>query len=121
MGGRASRRTAASRRCTKRCDPRPRSTWKRRSRASAGSSSRKPSRKPFPTPSGTVRAQYRHVLFEVEPEETARRVSEALFAAESGDPAAIRWLNESALVRLRADADRLVDMVPYAFLRLTEQ
>lgn len=61
------------------------------------------------------------MLFDVEPEETARRVSEALLAAEHGEADAHRWLTEPALVRLRNDAERIVDLVPYAFLRLTEQ
>jgi hypothetical protein len=61
------------------------------------------------------------VLFEVAPEDSAHRVAEALVAAESGDPGAIRWLTDAALARLRSDADTIAELVPYAFFRLTEQ
>jgi hypothetical protein len=70
---------------------------------------------------GTDRAYLRNVLFEVAPEESARRVAEALVAAESGDPDAWRWLNDGALFRLRSDADAVASLVPHAFLMLTEQ
>lgn len=66
-------------------------------------------------------AYYRHVLFEVAPEESARRVAEALVAAEAGDADAWRWLNDGALFRLRSDAETVASLVPCAFLRLTEQ
>jgi hypothetical protein len=61
------------------------------------------------------------VLFEAAPEETARRVTEALVAAEHGDAEAWRWLDDSALHRLRADAEYLVNLVPFAFICLTQQ
>jgi hypothetical protein len=66
-------------------------------------------------------AYFRHVLFEVAPEESARRVAEALVAAEAGDAGAWRWLNDAALFRLRSDAETVASLVPCAFLRLTEQ
>lgn len=61
------------------------------------------------------------MLFEVAPEESARRVAEALVAAEAGDANAWRWLNDGALFRLRSDAEAVATLVPCAFLRLTEQ
>ncbi len=61
------------------------------------------------------------MLFEVAPEATARCLTEALVAAESGDPSAWRHLDENALFRLRTDADALAALVPYALLRLAEQ
>jgi hypothetical protein len=60
-------------------------------------------------------------LFEVAPEESARRVAEALVAAEAGDEDAWRWLNDGAVFRLRSDAEAVASLVPCAFLRLTEQ
>jgi hypothetical protein len=66
-------------------------------------------------------AWLRHVLFEVAPEESARRVAEALVAAEANDADAWRWLNDGALFRLRSDAETVASLVPCAFLRLTEQ
>jgi hypothetical protein len=66
-------------------------------------------------------AWFRHVLFEVAPEESARRVAEALVAAEAGEADAWRWLNDGALFRLRSDAETVASLVPWAFLRLTEQ
>jgi hypothetical protein len=67
------------------------------------------------------RAYFRNVLFEVAPEESARRVAEALVAAEGGDPDAWRWLNDGALFRLRSDAETVAGLVPHALLKLTEQ
>ncbi len=61
------------------------------------------------------------MLFDAAPEEAARRVAEALVAAELGNPDAWRLLNEAALYRLRCDADVIAGLVPIAFLRLTCQ
>jgi hypothetical protein len=68
-----------------------------------------------------ARAYFRNVLFEVAPEESARRVAEALVAAEAGDFDAWRWLNDGALFRLRSDAEAVAGIVPHAFIKLTEQ
>jgi hypothetical protein len=61
------------------------------------------------------------MLFEAAPEEAAQRISEALLAAEMGNPDAWRLLSEGALYRLRCDADILAGLVPIAFLSLTRQ
>jgi hypothetical protein len=61
------------------------------------------------------------MLFEVAPEATARRLAEALVAAERGEPAAWRGLDDDALYRLRTDADVLATLVPWALLRLSVQ
>jgi hypothetical protein len=61
------------------------------------------------------------MLFEAAPEECARRVAEALVAAEEHDPNAWKMLTDGALYRLRSDADVLAGLVPIAFLRLTRQ
>jgi hypothetical protein len=61
------------------------------------------------------------MLFEVAPEATARRLIEALFAAETGDSCAWQSLEDNDLYRLRTDADSLASLVPYALLRLAEQ
>ena len=61
------------------------------------------------------------MLFDAAPEETARRITEALMAAESGDESAWRWLDDAALHRLRSDADTLVHLVTFAFICLTQQ
>ncbi len=61
------------------------------------------------------------MLFEAAPEESARRVAEALVAAELGEKEAWRWLDEGALYRLRSDADAIVSLVTVAFVRLAQQ
>ena len=61
------------------------------------------------------------MLFEVAPEVSARRVAEALVAAEAGDPDAWRGLDENMLYRLRTDAEALSALVPCALLCLAEQ
>jgi len=61
------------------------------------------------------------MLFEVAPEATARRLAEALLAAEVGDVNAWRRLDDNALFRLRTDADVLATIVPFALFRLAEQ
>jgi hypothetical protein len=61
------------------------------------------------------------MLFEVAPEVSARRVAEALVAAETGDPDAWSILDENNLYRLRTDAESLAALVPCALLCLSEQ
>lgn len=61
------------------------------------------------------------MLFEVAPEATARRLADALLAAEWGDPGAWRYLDDDALYRLRTDADVIATIVPWALLRLSIQ
>jgi len=61
------------------------------------------------------------VLFDAAPEESARRIAEALIAAETGDENAWRWLDDGALHRLRSDAESLVNLVPFAFICLIQQ
>jgi hypothetical protein len=70
---------------------------------------------------GTRRASLHGMLFEVAPEESARRVAHALVSAEAGATDAWRELDDAALHRFRSDADSLVVLVPFAFLRLTQQ
>src|SRR5262245_2166396 len=61
------------------------------------------------------------MLFEVAPEAIARRLINALVAAETGDTNAWQGLDDNDLYRLRTDADSLATLVPYALLRLAEQ
>src|SRR5215831_8434852 len=61
------------------------------------------------------------MLFEVATEATARRLIDALFAAETGDASAWQALDDKDLYRLRTDAEALATLVPYALLRLAEQ
>lgn len=61
------------------------------------------------------------MLFEVAPEVSARRVAEALVAAETGDSNAWQILDENMLYRLRTDAEALSALVPCAMLCLAEQ
>jgi hypothetical protein len=61
------------------------------------------------------------MLFEVTPEASARRIAEALYAAEVRRPDAWRQLDEAALQRLRSDASSLTSLVPHAVLCLAEQ
>src|SRR5262245_56374117 len=67
------------------------------------------------------RASIHGMLFEAANEDSARRVAEALVAAEAGTGDAWRTLNEGALYRLRTEADNIVVLVPVAFLRLIQQ
>lgn len=61
------------------------------------------------------------MLFDAAPEDSARRIAEALVAAEHCDPSAWMLLDEGALYRLRTDADAIVGLVPTAFVRLVDQ
>ena len=70
---------------------------------------------------GTRHAFLQGMLFESDAEDSARRVVEALVAAETGDLHAWRKLDEGALYRLRTDADALISLVPVAFINLAEQ
>lgn len=61
------------------------------------------------------------MLFEVAPESSARRVAEALVAAEAERSDAWRLLDDAALLRLRSDGTALAERVPWAMLALAEQ
>ncbi len=58
---------------------------------------------------------------EVAPDATARRLAEALYAAETQRPDVLTHLDEATLLRLRGDASSLATLFPHALLCLAEQ